>query len=265
MLMESPSVLCVDADISALRALRSELRRRGARVSLATSIREAVDAVKRAPPDVLVLDEDLTDPEIADPVLHFRETLPSAEIALLRSRPSETPRGWGLGLIYSGTKRTAGDMLLEVILQAFPRRLSQAEPKTLPAALVLCVDDDRQCLNSVSRLLTRHGYRVVAHDDPKTALGVMKEAVPDLALLDVMMPGMDGFEMTREIRREFADLVPVVLLTAKQSAEDKEAGKQNGASYHVAKPCDPQRLLDVVDYYAGDLDAQERELLESRL
>jgi len=265
MLMESPTVLFVDPDITALRALRSELRRRGARVMLATSIREALEAIKRTPPDVLVLDEELSDPEIADPVVYFREALPSAEMALLRSRPSDTPRGWGLGLIYSGTKRTAGDMLLEVILQAFPRRLSQAEPMTLPAALVLCVDDDRQCLNSVSRLLTRHGYRVVAYDDPKTALDVMKEAVPDLALLDVMMPGMDGLEMTREIRREFADLVPVVLLTAKQSDEDKVAGRANGASYHVAKPCDPQRLLDVVDYYAGDLDAQERELLEARL
>ena len=265
MLMEPPTILFVDPDITAMRPLRSELRRRGARVMMATSIHEAVETVRATPPDVLVLDEDLTDPDIADPVLYFREALPSAEIALLRTRPSETPRGWGLGLIYSGTKRSANDMLLEAILQAFPRRLSQAEPRTLPAALVLCVDDDRQCLNSVSRLLTRHGYRVVAHDDPRTALGVMKEAVPDLALLDVMMPGMDGLEMTKEIRREFADLVPVVLLTAKQSEEDREAGRAHGASYHVAKPCDPQRLLDVVDYYAGDLDAQERELLESRL
>jgi DNA-binding response OmpR family regulator len=265
MLSEAPVVLFVDPDLTETRPLRSELRRRGARVLQAASIRQALGLIQEAKPDVLVLDEDLSDPDIPDPPTWFREALPSAEMALLRSRPSDTPRGWGLGLIYSGTKRGAGDMLLEAILQAFPRRLSQAEPRTLAPALVLCVDDDRQCLASVSRLLTRHGYRVVTHDDPKTALGAMKESVPDLALLDVMMPGMDGFEMTREIRREFAGLVPVVLLTAKQSEQDRAAGRENGASYLVAKPCDPSRLLDVVDYYAGDLDAQERELLEARL
>jgi two-component system sensor histidine kinase ChiS len=81
----------------------------------------------------------------------------------------------------------------------------------------------------------------------------------------VMMPGMDGYEMTREIRKEFSEKIPVVLLTARHSEEDRRAGLRNGASYLVPKPCDPQRLIDVVDYYAGDLDAQERELLESRL
>lgn len=265
MTTDAPVVLFVDPDITLMRPLRSELRRRGARVLRADSIRQAVEMTELFKPDVLVLDEDLSDPVIADPVAYFRDALPSAEMALLRSKPSETPRGWGLGLLYSGTKRGAGDMLLEAILQTFPRRLDQAEPHVLSPALVLCVDDDRQCLASISRLLTRHGYRVVTHDDPKAALDAMKSAPPDLALLDVKMPGMDGYEMTREIRRAFAEKVPVVLLSGLRSEEDQRAGRENGASYFVAKPCDPRRLLDVVDYYAGDLDAQERELLESRL
>ncbi len=260
---ESPIILFADPDITSCRPLRTELRRRGARVLVATSLEQAQEYAELFQPELLVLDEDLVSDEVPDPAAYFRRTLPAAEMALLRSRPSDTPRGWGLGLLYSGTKEASHELLLEAILQSFPTRLAgTAAPGS---ARVLCVDDDRLCLSSYSRLLTHHGYRVAAFDDPRAALHAIKEVLPDLALLDVAMPGVTGLEMTREIRREFADLIPVVLISGYPSAEGRAEGRALGASHYVAKPCDPLRLLDVVDYYAGDLDARELELLKPRL
>lgn len=260
---EPPVVLFADPDITSCRPLRTELRRRGARVLVATSFEQAQEYAELFRPELLVLDEGLASPEVPEPAEYFRSALPSAEMALLRSQPSGTPRGWGLGLLYSGTKESSHELLLEAILQAFPTRLAGAAPPG--SARVLCVDDDRRCLSSLSRLLTHHGYRVAAYDDPCAAIHAIREVLPDLALLDVAMPGMDGLEMTRAIRREFADLIPVVLISGRPSEEGRAAGRSLGASYYVEKPCDPLRLLDVVDYYAGDLDARELELLKPRL
>jgi DNA-binding response OmpR family regulator len=264
MLKEPPIVLFADSDITSCRPLRSELRRRGARVLVATSLEQAQEYAELFNPELLVLDEDLASPEIPDPAAYFRNALPSAEMALLRSAPSSTPRGWGLGLLYSGTKEGGHELLLEAIEQAFPARLGRTSmPPASPR--VLCVDDDPLCLNSLSRLLTRHGYRVFTSENPREAVSAVRGLMPDLALVDVSMPGMDGYDVTREIRRQFAALIPVVLISGRPAIEGRAAGRVHGANDYVAKPCDPRHLLDIVDYYAADLDTRELELIKPRL
>ena len=264
MLKEPPIVLFADSDITSCRPLRSELRRRGARVLVATSLEQAQEYAEIFRPELLVLDEGLTGPDGPDPAAYFRTALPSAEMALLHAAPSDTPRGWGLGVLYSGSREGGQGLLLEAIEQAFPTRLAPpAVPTPLPR--VVCVDDDLRYLESVSRLLRRHGYRVYTSPEARGGLAAVREIMPDLALVDVAMPEMDGYDVTRQIRQEFDRLIPVVLVSGRPAGEVRATGRANGASACLGKACDPGRLLDVVDYYAADLDARELELIKPRL
>ncbi|MDN4606312.1 response regulator transcription factor [Sporosarcina highlanderae] len=106
---------------------------------------------------------------------------------------------------------------------------------------ILVVDDDVNILELVSIHLSQAGYEVIKAANGIQALEKSKKHFPDLAVVDVMMPGMDGFELTRRLREE-AD-IPVLLLTAKGELEDKEKGFLAGSDDYVVKPFEPKELL----------------------
>ncbi len=134
-----------------------------------------------------------------------------------------------------------------------------------PRATVLCVDDDALQLSSLSRILSRRGYHVVACERAEEALGELPFAKPRLAIVDIMLPGMGGLDLAERILRWSKGRVPVVLLTALSTDEAYYQGRERGVSYYLTKPCDPGKLLDVVDYLAGDLDEKAREVLKAKL
>ncbi|CEG25332.1 response regulator transcription factor [Bacillus sp. B-jedd] len=106
---------------------------------------------------------------------------------------------------------------------------------------ILVVDDDRNILDLVGIHVSRAGYQVLKAENGFRALEILESVLPDLAIVDVMMPGMDGFELTRKIREEL-DL-PVLLLTAKGELEDKEQGFRAGSDDYLVKPFEPKELL----------------------
>ncbi len=106
---------------------------------------------------------------------------------------------------------------------------------------ILVVDDDPHILELVNIQLTQAGYTVLKASDGFEALQVLEEELPDLAVVDVMMPGMDGYTLTKRLRAE-AD-IPVLLLTAKGELEDKEKGFLAGSDDYVVKPFEPRELL----------------------
>lgn len=108
-------------------------------------------------------------------------------------------------------------------------------PKT-----ILVVDDSRDLRNLVQAYLSQEGYRVVMAENGQIALHVAREEKPDLILLDVMMPEMDGFEFIRHHAKE-SD-TPVILLTAKLEESDKVLGLEMGADDYVTKPFSPREL-----------------------
>jgi CheY-like chemotaxis protein len=130
---------------------------------------------------------------------------------------------------------------------------------------VLCVDDDLAYLRSLARLLSRAGYRVSAFDDAERALDAIPWVRPDVALVDIMLPGMCGLDLAERIREQSKGRIPVVFLTGLDSDEAFYEGHQHGASYLVEKTETPQKLLDVVQVLAGDLDPAEREALKAKL
>jgi DNA-binding response OmpR family regulator len=106
---------------------------------------------------------------------------------------------------------------------------------------ILVVDDDPNILELVSINLTQAGYTVSKAHDGFEALKLMDSDLPDLAIVDVMMPGMDGYTLTRKVRE--AAEIPVLLLTAKGELEDKEKGFLAGSDDYVVKPFEPKELL----------------------
>ena len=106
---------------------------------------------------------------------------------------------------------------------------------------ILLVDDDPNILTLMSIHLTKAGYRVEKAPDAESALKMIPCVWPHVVVVDVMMPGMDGFSLTKKIRDDF-DL-PVIMVTAKSQLEDKEKGFLAGSDDYVVKPFEPQELL----------------------
>ena len=105
---------------------------------------------------------------------------------------------------------------------------------------VLVVDDDVKTVELVKLYLNRDGYRVLTAYDGVNALRLARESHPDLIVLDLMLPGIDGLEICRILRAE-SD-VPIIMLTAKTTDQDKLIGLSLGADDYVTKPFSPREL-----------------------
>jgi len=105
---------------------------------------------------------------------------------------------------------------------------------------VLVVDDDARTVDLVKLYLSRDGYQVLTEGDGLEALRTARAAHPDLIVLDLMLPGMDGLEVCRALRAE-SD-VPIIMLTARTTDEDKLIGLGLGADDYVTKPFSPREL-----------------------
>ncbi|HET7770901.1 MAG TPA: response regulator transcription factor [Chloroflexota bacterium] len=114
-------------------------------------------------------------------------------------------------------------------------------PATPPQTTVLVVDDEANLVDLIRTYLEREGYRVLASGDGHTALEVARRERPDLVVLDVMLPGLDGVEVCRRLRH-FSDAY-VVMLTARAEEVDKIVGLSVGADDYVTKPFSPRELV----------------------
>lgn len=108
------------------------------------------------------------------------------------------------------------------------------------AARILIVEDDAKTVELVRLYLARDGYRVLAASDGITGLNIARQNKPDLIILDIMLPGMNGIEICRQLRLESG--VPVIMLTAKTSDDDKLEGLDTGADDYITKPFSPREL-----------------------
>ena len=109
------------------------------------------------------------------------------------------------------------------------------------SARILVVEDEDRIRQFLQRGLTFEGYRVESAADGQEALELAREEPPDLVLLDIMLPGMDGVEVCRRLRS--ASEVPILMLTAKEAIEDRVAGLDAGADDYLVKPFAFDELL----------------------
>ncbi|MFE1950701.1 response regulator transcription factor [Streptomyces sp. NPDC059524] len=111
-----------------------------------------------------------------------------------------------------------------------------------PAPTVLLAEDDRAIRNALERALTLEGYAVTAVADGVQALAAAHRARPDILVLDVMMPGIDGLQVCRVLRAE-GDRTPILMLTALVETPDRIAGLDAGADDYVVKPFDVEEVF----------------------
>jgi CheY-like chemotaxis protein len=257
------SVLIVDDNAGSRRILERTLRRCGASPVTVPDARGAIAVMTQGPPFALLL---------AD------ATLPDADgLSFVRQAASLSLVGDTRVVVLSPVRDAADDLLCRRLGVAAvlpkpicdrdliaalsnlvggasflpePTQSAVEESHRAPAgACALVVDDNAVNLRVAVRLLEKYGYRVTAASSGEEALALLDRCRPAIVLMDVQMPGMDGFETTRRIReREGAGPhLPVIALTANAMRGDRERCLAAGMDGYIAKPIDRRELLAEVE------------------
>lgn len=122
------------------------------------------------------------------------------------------------------------------------------EPTAGSSRVVLIAEDDRDIRELVVTKLSGVGYRMIAVADGVSALNAIREQLPDVALLDVMMPGSSGLDVIGKLRTdERTAAIPVILLSAKSQDFDVQTGLASGAVDYIVKPFSPRELVERVE------------------
>lgn len=116
---------------------------------------------------------------------------------------------------------------------------------------ILVVEDNAELAKLLELILRRAGYDVTIAEDGVEALDRFRETPPDLVLLDIMLPRLDGYEVCLRIRQQFQSNVPVIMLSSLDSPLDMERSREVGATDHIAKPFDKDHLLEVISNYSA--------------
>jgi CheY-like chemotaxis protein len=147
-----------------------------------------------------------------------------------------------------------------------PKRRGSARPASAPPRSVLVIDDD-STIRMLCRInLVAGGIDVLEAADGESGIAVARRERPDLVLLDVMMPGIDGWEVARRLAADPQTRdIPVVFLTARAGEEDRRQGANLGGAAYVAKPFDPVHIGDLVEEVLARVERGERDLLERDL
>jgi DNA-binding response OmpR family regulator len=115
---------------------------------------------------------------------------------------------------------------------------------------ILIVEDEESLLKLESILLTSKGYEVRGVPNGQAALSAIEEDLPDLVLLDIMLPEIDGFEVCRRIKNDDRTRhIPVIMLTAKKSREDMARGEKVGADWYITKPFKSAMVIETIQRF----------------
>jgi twitching motility two-component system response regulator PilG len=117
---------------------------------------------------------------------------------------------------------------------------------------ILIVEDEESLLKLESILLTSKGYRVTGVMDGMSALKEARRIRPDLVILDIMLPQMDGFEVCRQLKGDpITAHIPVVMLTAKKNSQDMMSGQRAGCDAYITKPFKSSKILETIQHFLG--------------
>jgi CheY-like chemotaxis protein len=251
---KTATVLLAARELDPMFELRSRLESAGVQVLTAVRTSEVLDRLREDMPHVVVLDQDL-DPASTEALLFtIRTFIPPPELILLTSAEPpvhELPSGF----LYRGPRPTDEGALFGRIRDSLRARGLSFTAPAREVPVVLCVDDDALQLSSLSRLLTRHGYRVVACESSARALSSVMDVRPDAAVVDILMPGSGGFDLVERLNRRSGGRIPVVLLTALNTSISRRAAADLGIRHYLTKPTSDQEVLAAVE---SSLAASER-------
>ena len=112
---------------------------------------------------------------------------------------------------------------------------------------VLIVDDSPTETYKFKEILEKHGFEIITAENGADGVSVARQELPDVVLMDVVMPGLNGFQATRQISKaEETKHIPVIIVTTKDQETDKVWGRRQGASDYLTKPVDEAVLLETI-------------------
>lgn len=120
------------------------------------------------------------------------------------------------------------------------------------AKKILIVDDEQDIVETLKFMLEAQGYECFCAYDGETGLAMAKDIIPDLMILDVMMPKMNGYKISRLLKYDakYKD-IPILMVTARSQDEDKLIGKETGANEYITKPFELDDVINKVKEYLG--------------
>ena len=268
-------LLLVDDEEDFLESTTKALVRRGIEVETATNGILALEMVREKVFDVVVLDIKMPGIDGIETFQKLKQGRPYLPIIMLTghgtiSHAFLTSRQ---GVFDFLDKPCEPDTLAERVRDAAEhgRNMKQASRgqgtplEPLEPIHVLLVDDEREFLNSMKAVLERRKMRVTTSMTGQEALGVLKETLIDVVVLDVKMPGMDGLEVLKRIKKDFAN-VEVLLLTGHPTIANAVEGTNIGAAKYLEKPPDVDELTQTIRWAYGrrqeNIARQQQKIIE---
>jgi len=130
---------------------------------------------------------------------------------------------------------------------------------------ILCIDDEEHMRNAIFRVCRRRGYEVVLAADGAEGIVHAKSSRFDLIILDILMPGLNGYDVLARLDELGLGETPIILVTGKDGDREVLEGYRRGASYYLTKPFKQETLAAAVDYLVGEISAEDRRALELQL
>ncbi len=251
-----PLILLVEDDVAAVRLVRAYLRDAGYELVEASDCANALELAQRLQPVVILLDLDLDGEDGLDLLGVLKSDPATRQIpVVITSIHAEQNRAGQLGASDYLVKPIDRAPLLESIArlrQVGSNGAGAAVPEDRPAPpgapTMLVVDDHDINRELIRTLLERKGYRVLLAGTGEAGIEIARRERPSLILLDLAMPGSDGFATARELRADGAfATTPLVAVTAMAMRGDKERAKEAGFDAYVTKPVDRRELEDTVE------------------
>jgi CheY-like chemotaxis protein len=236
-----PKILVVEDDRDLAVLLRRQLESEGYQVLLAGTGEDALWLAREAKPQLITLDIMLPDIDGFAVLERLKQNpLTSGIPVVVVSVLTETERGYALGAVDYVVKPFEEDQLLRVVRDAF-HNLEKERPERLVVA-----DDDAETLSLMEKALGLHGYQVWGASNGEEVLARVEECSPDLVLLDVEMPVMDGYEVVRRLQAvDSTRSIPVILITSRPIHRERDRVEVLGTrvARYVSKPLSMEILV----------------------
>lgn len=239
-LQEQPLLLIVDSDRELAESIVAESSTWKIRVAIALDLQTARSKIRTQRPDVVLLDTTLTDETEDGQTLLTQLTTDDPPIPVLvfsaQDRSADRVTAAKLGGQMFVQKPTTPSQVLQAVAEV----LQQSNPID---AKMLAVDDDPQTLAALKALLEPQGIQLTCLEDPTQFWETLKSIQPDLLILDINMPGLNGLDLCQSVRRDFQwNWLPIVFLTVRTDAEALQLVFAAGADDYVPKPIAPTEL-----------------------
>ncbi|MFC1671882.1 response regulator transcription factor [Planctomycetota bacterium] len=237
--MEENTILIIEDEPELAAALKLRLEKAGYGVSVASDGEEGLARAEQDIPSLIVLDVLLPGVDGYEVCRRLKSDKRYSDIPIVmltvRFQEEDAAKGYRVGADEYVTKPFEWDYLLAKVKKFVGAR-----------ATVLICDDEPDIVKALQVRFESEGYDVITASNGDEFLEKAQSYSPNIAILDIMMPGKDGFETCRCLKQELGLDMPVILLTVKSESSDISKGVIVGADAYITKPFDPQALLQNV-------------------